>query len=142
MNGSFPPDFDGAVDGDGLGLSKVTPSTDGDTDGLPVGVRDGAGVDVAGQALLLAVVSAKPRNVLVKDGLTRGFNGIGGGGSGAAPALAVTVTTMLSDTATPCANASAPSVRSAAVAIAALSMNLTIEARRRERCLRSGADIG
>lgn len=78
---------------DGGGLTKVTPSTVGVTEGLTVGVVDVVGCVLAGHALLPGLMSAKPWNVVVGDGLTLGLSGIEGGAC-ATPGLVVTVTTM------------------------------------------------
>lgn len=126
MNGSLP--FVGGRVADGGGLTNVTPSTDGVTVRLAVGVREVVGLGVAGHALLLGLTSAKPWNVLVGDGLTRGFNGIGGCAAGATLGRTVIVTTMLSDTCVPCARASAPDVSAAAAVATPLSNSVMIEA--------------
>jgi hypothetical protein len=117
---------------DGGGLTNVTPSTDGVTEGLAVGVPELVGCVLAGHALLLGLTCAKPWNAVVGDAVTRGRRGIQGG-AGVTPGFAVTVTTMLSDTWMPCACASEPTENVAAPAVATLSMNVTIDVRRRDR---------
>lgn len=140
MNGSRP--FVGGRTTDGGGLTKVTPSTVGETDGLAVGVREFVGCGLAGHALLLEVASAKPWNEVVGDALTRGRSGIGGGGVGATPGFAVTVTTILSETGMPCARASAPTASIAAPAVAALSMRVRMARRRDRLCTQDVSNTG
>lgn len=130
MKGSFPFVCGGAADGGGL--TNVTPNTVGVTEGLILPVCELVDVVLAGHTLLLGLTSAKPRNVLVGDGVARGLSGIGSG-DGATPGLAVTVTTMLSDTWGPCARAFVANVSVAAAAVAALSISVTPDARRRDR---------
>jgi hypothetical protein len=96
VNGSLP--FVGGDTPDGGGLTKVTPSTDGVTEGLALGAFVAfVGEGLAGQALLLGLACANPRKPVVGDAVTRGRSGIGGGAV-ATPGLVVTVTTMLSET--------------------------------------------
>jgi hypothetical protein len=69
VNGSFPPGFDGAVDGGEL--SNVMPSTVGDTEELVVRPPGGGlvGLPLAGHALLLGLVVGNA--VLVVNGTTK-----------------------------------------------------------------------
>jgi hypothetical protein len=140
---------------DGGGLTKVIPSTVGDTEvlgrvvceladvALPktLGVTVGVLVGVAPTVGLTVTVGETVGEGLAVHRLLLGLTvvnawGLGlsgtGSGAGAVPGLAVTVTTMLSDTWGPCARASAPSDSVAAPALAALSTNVTIEAHRRD----------
>jgi hypothetical protein len=91
VNGSLP--FAGGDAADGGGLTKVMPSTVGETEGRAVAVEELVGERLAGQALLPGLISANPWNVVVGDGLTLGLSGIGGN-AGATPGLVVTVTMM------------------------------------------------
>jgi hypothetical protein len=94
VNGSFPPGFDGALDGGGL--SNVMPRTVGDTDGVTVPPSAGelvppptggvvvplpgggvVGLTLAGHALLLELVVGK--SVLAAKGTTMS---VGSDGSG------------------------------------------------------------
>lgn len=130
VNGSFP--FVGGDPADGGGLTKVTPSTVGVTEGLASGVDEVVGEVLAGQ--LLGVASGKVRNAFVGDALARGSSGIGGAGAGLTPGLAVIVTTMVSDTWVPCAQAAVPNLIVAAPAVAVLIMNAVIKASTLEVC--------
>jgi hypothetical protein len=135
VNGSRP--FVGERVVDGGGLTKVTPSTVGDTEGLAVAVAvteglvvvgEPVGEGLAGHALPPGLFAAKSLTAGVGDGLTRGLSGIGGSPAGK-PGLAVTVITIVSDTCVPCACAFAPKDTVAAPAATALSTNVTTEAR-------------
>jgi hypothetical protein len=128
VNGSFPPGFDGGVDGGGL--SNVTPSTVGDTEGVIVRPPGGGfvvvpplgggvvvpppggglvGLPLAGHALLLGLVVGKA--VLAVNGTTRRLgsaesglgvaNGMARGlDDGLPSALAVATTTTFTPRAT------------------------------------------
>ena len=122
--------FIGGPTADGGGFTNVTPSTDGEADGLAIAVGELVGEGLAGHALLFGPAWVKPWKAVVGDGLTLGLSGIGGGGVTAG--LAVTVITILSNTRGPSARASVPNVSVAAVAVAALSTSVTIDARRRD----------
>lgn len=78
MKGSLR--FVGGTTADGGGLTNVTPSTVGETEGLTVAVAELVPEGLAGHALSLGLASAKPWNVLAGVGVTRGLSGIGSGG--------------------------------------------------------------
>jgi hypothetical protein len=119
--------FDGGRAVDAGGFTKVMPCTVGETEGLAVVVGGTVGEGLAGHALLLGLTSAKPWNVLVGEGLTRGLSGIGRGAA-ATPGLAVTVITMVSDTCGPAAHASVPNA-----SVAALAVNTSVMSGTRRR---------